>query len=66
MMLIRAVADGRKITTIVQNAETIRLTTPEGSPASVVSLKPGDRVMVALEECGRHFGHKIDETITEK
>ncbi|MEA3280535.1 MAG: hypothetical protein U9Q38_08050 [Thermodesulfobacteriota bacterium] len=23
-------------------------------------------MLIALEECGRHFGHKIDETITEK
>ena len=26
----------------------------------------GDEVLVALEETGRHFGHKIQETILEK
>lgn len=66
LMLIKAGVGGREISTIVQNAETIRLTTPEGNPASVVSLRPGDRVLVALEDSGRHFGMKIDETITEK
>ncbi|GAB6094518.1 3-dehydroquinate synthase II [Desulfatiferula olefinivorans] len=66
MMLIRALVDNREVTTIVQNAETIRLTSPEGEPLSVVGLKKGDKVLVATEECGRHFGHKIEETITEK
>lgn len=66
LMLIRAVVEDREITTIVQNAETIRLTSPEGEALSVVSLSPGDKVMVALESAGRHFGMKIEETITEK
>ncbi len=66
LMLLRALAGGREVTTILQNAETIRLTDPEGKPVSVVKLVAGDKVLIALEECGRHFGHKIDETITEK
>lgn len=66
LMLIKALVGDREITTILQNAETIRLTNPEGKPVSIVSLKRGDKVLTATEECGRHFGHKIDETITEK
>jgi len=66
MMLIKADIDGKEVTTIVQNAETIRLTSPDGEPLSVVSLKQGDKVLVSTESCGRHFGHKIEETITEK
>ncbi len=66
LMLVKAAYGDKEITTILQNAETIRLTNPEGKPVSVVSLKPGDKVLVACEEGGRHFGHKIDETITEK
>ncbi len=66
LMLVKAVVDGTNITTILQNAETIRLTAPDGKPVSVVELEPGDKVMVAVEAGGRHFGHKIDETITEK
>jgi 3-dehydroquinate synthase II len=66
LMLIKAVFDGKEIATIVQNAETIRLTDPEGNAVSVVSLVPGDKVLVALEEGGRHFGIKIEESITEK
>ncbi|OQY11976.1 MAG: 3-dehydroquinate synthase II [Desulfobacteraceae bacterium 4572_19] len=66
LLLIKALVSGKEITTIVQNAETIRLTNSDGEPLSVVSLKPGDKVLVAVEEGGRHFGHKIEETITEK
>lgn len=66
MMLIKAKIGDQQVTTIVQNAETIRMTSPEGKPVSVVALKKGDKILVAVEECGRHFGHKIEETITEK
>ncbi len=51
---------------ILQNAETIRIVVPGGKSKSVVSLKKGDKVMIHEEEGGRHFGHKINETIEEK
>jgi 3-dehydroquinate synthase II len=66
LMLVTAVFGETQITCIVQNAETIRLTDPEGKALSVVSLVPGDKVLVATEEGGRHFGIKIEESITEK
>jgi len=66
LMLIKAVFKGKEIATIVQNAETIRLTDPEGKALSVVNLVPGDKVLVAMEEGGRHFGIQIEESITEK
>ena len=49
----------------LQNAETIRLTTPDGEPVSVVGLKPGDTVLCRLDEAGRHFGMRIREDIRE-
>ena len=66
LLLIIAMAGNTQITTIAQNAETIRLIDPKGNPLSVVSLAAGDKVLVALEASGRHFGLKIEETITEK
>ncbi|MDP2647402.1 MAG: 3-dehydroquinate synthase II [Desulfobacterales bacterium] len=66
LMLIKASVGDRRISAIVQNAETIRLTDPKGNPLSVVNLSCGDKVLVAVEKSGRHFGHRIDETITEK
>jgi 3-dehydroquinate synthase II len=66
LMLVTAIYEGREFATIVQNAETIRLTRPDGEAVSVVQLAPGDQVLVALEEAGRHFGYKVTETILEK
>jgi len=65
LLLVEVEGRGRRYSTIVQNAETIRLVTPEG-PVSVSDLSVGQPVMVRLEEGGRHFGHTISETITEQ
>jgi len=66
MMLVEAECQGRKLSLIMQNAETIRLTSPSGEPLSIVKLKSGDEVLVYLEEAGRHFGMKVKESIVEK
>ncbi len=66
LMLIKAQVGDQTAATIVQNAETIRLTRPNGEAVSVVKLVPGDEVLCAVEKTGRHFGHAIEETITEK
>jgi 3-dehydroquinate synthase II len=66
LILVKAECKGKEVSLILQNAETIRLTKPEGVPISVVDLKKKDRVLVYLEEPGRHFGIKIEETIEEK
>lgn len=65
LLLVEAEADGRTFTTLVQNAETIRLTGPDG-PTSVTDLEPGDEVLVRLEDVGRHFGRAVDETVEER
>jgi len=66
LLLIEAQAAGQTISLIVQNAETIRLTSPEGEAVSVASLKVGDKVLAYLEAGGRHFGRAVEETILEK
>ncbi|MGQ9921728.1 MAG: 3-dehydroquinate synthase II [Desulfobacca sp.] len=66
LLLVTAAYEGQEFATILQNAETIRLTRPDGTAVSVVQLQPGDQILVALEEAGRHFGHKVSETILEK
>lgn len=69
MLLIEAQVDTgsgpQKGTVFLQNAETIRLTAPDGTPLSVVSLKPGDTVLCRLDEAGRHFGMRVREEIRE-
>lgn len=66
LLLVTAEAREKPISVILQNAETIRLVTPEGQPISVVDLKRGTEVLVLLDEPGRHFGTKVTETISER
>lgn len=66
MLLIEAEHEGRKIKTLLQNAETINLVDKDGNPVSVSELEPGDEVLVNLQEGGRHFGSQVDETLIEK
>jgi 3-dehydroquinate synthase II len=66
MMLIEAEAEGQPISLVMQNAETIRLVSPDGKAISVTSLKPGDKVLGHIEKAGRHFGMQVDETLIER
>lgn len=49
----------------LQNAETIRLTAPDGAPVSVVALRPGHEILCRLDQAGRHFGMRVKEDIRE-
>jgi len=66
MMLVEADAEGHPISLVLQNAETIRLMDPQGQAISVTSLKPGDKVLAHIEESGRHFGMKVEESLIER
>ena len=66
MMLVEAEAQGRPISLVMQNAETIRLVCPDGKAVSVTTLKPGDKVLARIEKAGRHFGMQVDETLIER
>ncbi len=66
MILVEATVGNRKLTTIVQNAETVRLITRHGSKP-VSEINPGDEVLVRFEEGGRHFGTRVpDEMVIER
>jgi len=66
MLLVCArTADGREGAVFLQNAETIRVTRPDGTPVSVVALQEGDQVLVRTDQAGRHFGMRIREDIKE-
>jgi len=66
LLLISAEADGASGGIFLQNAETIRLVRPDGSPVSVVSLAEGDEVLCRMDSAGRHFGRRIAEQLEEK
>jgi 3-dehydroquinate synthase II len=65
LLLIEAEADGERYSTIVQNAETIRVYSG-GKIVSVSKLRLGDPILIKLERGGRHFGMRIEESIREK
>jgi 3-dehydroquinate synthase II len=61
LILVEAEVEGKRIKTVLQNAETIRLVTPKNS-TPVTSLKPGDEVLVHMAaKGGRHFGVSVTE-----
>jgi 3-dehydroquinate synthase II len=60
MLLIEAEYGGKTLKLIAQNAETIRIVTPDGSTA-VTDLKKGDKILARVEEGGRHFGTLVKE-----
>jgi 3-dehydroquinate synthase II len=64
MVLVEAAEGSRCFTTILQNAETVKLVSSEGA-ISVTDIKPGDKVLAKIESGGRHFGMKIEETLRE-
>jgi 3-dehydroquinate synthase II len=65
MMLVEAEVEGQAISTLLQNAETIKLVGAERS-IPVTEAKVGDQVLVYLEETARHFGMSIKESIIEQ
>lgn len=69
MLLVEAALSGSEPpvrgAVFLQNAETIRLVTPEGRAVSVVELKEGDTVLCRTDVAGRHFGVRISEDIKE-
>lgn len=66
LLLVEVERENKCYTHLVQNAETIRFTSPEGHALSVIELKKGNKILVCVEKPGRHFGIKIEETVQEK
>lgn len=65
MLLVEARIGETTGAVFLQNAETIRLTRPDGTPVSVVNLCEGDEVLCRTDQAGRHFGMRISEDIRE-
>jgi 3-dehydroquinate synthase II len=67
LILIEAEVKGKRIKTILQNAETIRLVSVNDS-IPVSDLKVGDEVLVHIAKSGgRHFGIAVEkETVIER
>lgn len=60
LLLIEAKYGDKTLKLIAQNAETIRIVTPDGSK-EVTDLKKGEKILARVEEGGRHFGTLVKE-----
>jgi 3-dehydroquinate synthase II len=58
-------ADRDEFETLLQNAETVKVATPDG-PTAVTDLAAGDRIRVFYEPTARHFGEAVEGRIVEK
>jgi len=66
MILVVTEVKDHTFSTILQNAETVRLVSNVAS-TSVSELKAGDEVLLRIEEGGRHFGTLVaDEMVIER
>jgi len=67
LKLIEAEYEGKTYKVVVQDAETIRFVTPNGSK-SLAELSPGDELLIFIQEGGgRHFGTLVKgERIIER
>jgi len=65
LVLVTAEHGGREYGVILQNAETVRLVSGDRA-VSVADLEVGDEVAIMVSEGGRHFGTRIEESITER
>jgi len=57
--------DGDRVETLLQNAETIKVSTRDGRTA-ITDLEVGDKLRVYREGGARHFGETVEESIIEK
>ncbi len=65
LLMVTATDGKNSYSVMLQNAETIKMVTKEGSKP-VTKIEPGDILLAKLGSGGRHFGMAIDESITEK
>jgi 3-dehydroquinate synthase II len=65
LLLVEAMVDGRPCTIFVQEAETVRLSTPKG-PVASTELRDGDLVDGVVLPPGRHLGVPIEERVMER
>lgn len=68
LVMIKAECDGQEGTAMLQNAETIRLVRPDGTPLAITDAKEGDEILahIAGQAKGRHFGGEVDEFVVER
>lgn len=65
LVIVEAELDGDPYSVILQNAETVRLVSRNGS-VPITELRKGDKILARIGNGGRHFGISVDETVMER
>ncbi len=66
LLMIRFEVSGSEGQIVVQQAETVRLITPNGGVISVTKAKEGDKISVITDNRARHVGIALNAGVTEK
>ena len=66
LLLIEATIDGYDVNTILQDDWHVRVMGADGEAKNITDLKPGDQLLGAMFDPGRHVGIQIKESIEEK
>jgi 3-dehydroquinate synthase II len=64
--MIRFEVSGSEGQIVVQQAETVRLITPNGGEISVTQVREGDKISVITDSRARHIGFALNAGVTEK
>ena len=65
LILIRMIYLEKEYPVVLQDAETVRLMTKDGS-LRVDKIKEGDKILASINTAGRHFGMAVGESIEER
>ncbi len=65
LIIINVEHEGRDFHVILQEAETVKLVTTDGS-IRVDELKAGDKILGHVSDVGRHFGMSVNEFLEER
>jgi len=66
LLMIRFEVSGSEGQIVVQQAETVRLITPNGGVISVTQVREGDKISVITDSRARHIGVALNAGVTEK
>jgi|TARA_B100001113_G_scaffold175396_1_gene143703 3-dehydroquinate synthase II len=65
LLLIRFELSGSQGQIVVQQAETVRLISPDGGAISVTNAKEGDKIFVLTDKRSRHVGFALNAEVNE-
>jgi 3-dehydroquinate synthase II len=65
LMRVVAKVGDTEISVTLQEADSVHVLTPEHKEKPAIALQEGERILVKLDQPGRHLGEKIEEEIIE-